>query len=65
MLLRKIGDWALQQIIQSVPDEIELCEFDCRRADCSRSELEKCERRLNRAGGELMPATRKIQEPAV
>ena len=60
LLLRRMGDWVLNQIIEDIPEHIALCEFDCRRAECSRSELETCERRLNRACGELMPARKSL-----
>ena len=64
MGLRRIGDWLLGQIVQDVPEEIGVCEFDCRRVDCSPGELEQCERRRCRAKGELMPGERRPEEPA-
>jgi hypothetical protein len=33
------------QIVQEVPPEIALCEFDCRKPECSHGEHEVCERR--------------------
>jgi hypothetical protein len=56
MVLRQLADWVLNQIVQDVPESNGLCEYDCRRLECSHGEWETCERRLNRAGGELMPA---------
>ena len=44
------------QIIQDVPEDIGLCEFDCRTGQCTQDEWESCQRRLNRAEGELMPS---------
>ncbi len=53
--------WVLNQIVQDVPEDCELCEFDCRKPQCTRSEWQSCERRLNRAQGELMP--RQVTRP--
>lgn len=64
MGLRRVGDWVLGQIVQDVPAEIGLCEFDCRSSDCSPAELEECERRQCRAKGELMPHGPRPHEPA-
>ncbi len=42
-------------LVQDVPDEIALCEFDCRKARCTHEEWDSCHRRLGRAAGELSP----------
>jgi hypothetical protein len=55
LLLRRLSDWVLNQIAQDVPEDIGLCEFDCRIGQCSQVEWKCCQRRLNRAEGELMP----------
>lgn len=44
------------QFIQTVPEEIALCEFDCRKASCSAEQWRMCERRIRKAKGELAPA---------
>jgi hypothetical protein len=36
----------LSMNFQDVPADMEICETDCRRNDCSESEWEACERRL-------------------
>jgi hypothetical protein len=56
MALQRLTDWVLNQIIQDVTEGDGLCEYDCRKGQCSQGEWETCERRLNRASGELMPA---------
>jgi hypothetical protein len=48
--------WLKQQVIQDVPDELAVCEFDCRKVQCTRDEWATCERRINRAAGELFPS---------
>lgn len=45
-----------EQFIQTVPEEIALCEFDCRKASCSAEQWRTCERRMRKAKGELTPA---------
>jgi uncharacterized protein YecT (DUF1311 family) len=47
------------QIIQEVREDSALCEFDCRHGQCTMEEWESCDRRLNKAAGELMPSPRK------
>jgi len=59
-LLRSVLGWVRRQVVDDVPPENALCEFDCRKPQCSTAEWETCERRLENAGGQLMPK----QEPA-
>jgi len=49
--------WLKDQLVREVPPEDALCEFDCRKEQCFYDEWATCERRLNRAAGELMPDT--------
>jgi hypothetical protein len=49
----------LNQLIQDVPDAIALCEFDCRKKQCTYEEWVHCERRRQRTVGELTPASDK------
>jgi hypothetical protein len=57
--------WVRNQIVQYVPEEQALCEFDCRRGQCTQGEWAGCERRLSRGEGELMPSTQRTRkEPA-
>jgi hypothetical protein len=59
--LRGFFQWVRNQFIQDVPEDIALCEFDCRTGQCTQGEWESCERRLNRAEGEFTPSPK---EPA-
>jgi hypothetical protein len=43
----------LDGLIQSVPEEDALCEFDCRKRQCFLSEWVTCERRLQAAAAQL------------
>lgn len=52
----RVWRWIKDQIVQDVPQESALCEYDCRKGQCTAEEWETCERRLNKAQGELMPA---------
>lgn len=54
--LRNLWDWVWGQVIGEVPAHDALCEFDCRKPQCTEGEWENCTRRLERAAGELMPA---------
>jgi hypothetical protein len=59
--LRGFFQWVRNQIIQDVPEDIAICEFDCRAGQCTPGEWELCERRLNRAEGKRLPSPK---EPA-
>jgi hypothetical protein len=61
--IQRLSQWVLNQIVQDVPEDSALCEFDCRKGQCTQGEWQECERRLNRAEGELMPVSAKLQEP--
>ena len=61
-LLRNIWDWAWGQLIGEVPQEDALCEFDCRKPQCTEGEWENCTRRLQSATGELVTARRPLSE---
>jgi hypothetical protein len=45
-VFRRLWRWTKQQIVQDVPDEDALCEFDCRKKQCSAGDWAKCENRL-------------------
>ncbi len=53
--LTRLWQWVKDQIVQEVPEDIEVCEFDCRKKQCVTGEWESCDRRLHKAEGELMP----------
>jgi hypothetical protein len=53
---RDICDRVWGQVISEVPENHALCEYDCRKPQCTEREWENCERRLQHAAGQLMPA---------
>jgi hypothetical protein len=55
-VVRRAWSWLGSELIQDVPEESALCEFDCRKPQCTYKEWSSCRRRLERAAGELMPA---------
>jgi hypothetical protein len=48
--------WLLNEIVQDVPEEVAICEFDCDKQQCTFEKWLYCERRLRKAAGELMPS---------
>ncbi len=40
--------WVEDQIVQDVPKDIAVCEFDCQKDQCTWGEWETCERRLRK-----------------
>jgi hypothetical protein len=58
---KRLWRWVKDQIVQDVPKDNALCEFDCRKEHCTLGEWETCERRLDKAAGEIMPLDRRSQ----
>jgi hypothetical protein len=54
-LFRRFRRWVRNQVIQDVPNSIALCEYDCRKQQCTTEQWAACERRLSGASGELKP----------
>ncbi len=51
----KMWQWLKDQIAQDVPEADALCEYDCRKQQCVTGEWAACERRIQKAAGELWP----------
>ena len=45
-LLAKLRQWAREVLIDEVPAAMAVCEFDCRKLECSHGDWETCENRL-------------------
>lgn len=45
-MMSRFGRWLKRAVVQDVPDEVALCEFDCRKKQCLRGDWSTCERRL-------------------
>jgi hypothetical protein len=43
----RLWRWIKDQIVRDVPKDIALCEFDCRKEQCTMGEWEMCESRLD------------------
>jgi len=54
-LYKRLWQWTKDQIAQDVPASDGLCEYDCRKQQCTEEEWATCERRIGRAAGELWP----------
>jgi hypothetical protein len=46
------------EIVQDVPEEIALCEFDCNKAECTHEQWLACPRRLAYAARKLTPVAK-------
>jgi hypothetical protein len=62
-LHNKFWQWMKNQIAQDVPASDRLCEYDCRKQQCTDEEWATCERRIGKAAGELWPATKPAPTP--
>jgi hypothetical protein len=54
-LRRRFWQWLKDQIAQDVQETDGLCEYDCRKQQCTEEEWATCERRIHKASGELWP----------
>ena len=52
-LFRRGWRFLMDGLIQSVPEEDALCEFDCRKRQCALDEWSTCERRLQAVAAQL------------
>ena len=53
--LIRLWQWVKDQIVREVPEDLVLCEYDCRKEQCNMGEWETCDRRQHDGAGELMP----------
>jgi hypothetical protein len=54
--LNRLWEWIIDRISQEVPNQIALCEYDCRNLHCTLGEWEACQGRLHKSAGALIPA---------
>jgi hypothetical protein len=52
----RLRQWIAAELVADVPQSDAVCEFDCRRTQCSAGAWEVCDRRRSNANGELWPA---------
>lgn len=53
--LDSLWRWVKGQWVAEVPDDIAVCEFDCRKSQCFFDEWACCGRRISKSAAELMP----------
>jgi hypothetical protein len=53
--LRRLWHWIKDQVIQDVPKSIAVCEFDCRKGQCTMGEWKTCENRLHKIVKAFVP----------
>ena len=53
---RRLWHLVKREIIDDAPEDIAMCEFDCRKGQCMQEEWATCERRSRKGSGELFPA---------
>jgi hypothetical protein len=44
--------------VDNTPEDVALCEFDCRKQQCMHEEWSTCERRIGKGRGELFPPSK-------
>jgi len=53
---RQLWQLVKRQIVDDAPEETAICQFDCRKGQCTQAEWDTCERRIRKGAGELFPA---------
>ena len=48
-IMRPIWLWLENQFIQEIPADLALCEYECRKQDCTEADWLICERRITHA----------------
>jgi hypothetical protein len=61
--LRRLVQLVKRNIVGDVPDDIALCEYDCRKGQCVMGEWAACDRLIHKASGELYPDGRGTERP--
>lgn len=52
---RRLWQVVKRQIVDDAPEDLAICEFDCRKGQCLQDEWETCVRRISKGAGELLP----------
>ena len=56
--LVKICHWFKAQWVAEVPDDLAICEFDCRKSQCSFDDWSRCTLRISNTPKEFVPLRR-------
>ncbi len=56
--LRRLWHFVSRQVVDNTPEDVALCEFDCRKQQCMHEEWSTCERRIGKGRGELFPPSK-------
>ena len=51
----RLWQFVKRQIVDEVPEDSAICQFDCRKGQCQQREWETCDRRIRKGAGELFP----------
>jgi hypothetical protein len=54
----RLWQFVKSQIITDVPEDLAICQFDCRKGQCMQDEWDQCDRRIRKGAGELFPDSR-------
>ena len=61
--MQQLVEFVKRNIVDDVPEQIAICEFDCRKGQCRMGEWDACDRRIRNASGELFPDARSTEKP--
>ena len=51
----------MSQIVQDVPEDIRICEYECRKSQCTMAHATGCEMRRHAGAGDLLPLAEAIR----
>ena len=55
---KRLWKFVERQVIDDASEDFAICEFDCRKGQCTQAEWAACERRIRKGAGELFPGSR-------
>ena len=55
---KRLWQFVKRQVVDDASEDLTICEFDCRKGQCTQDEWAACERRIRKGAGELFPDSR-------
>ena len=63
--LSSFGRWMKDQIVTDVPDDLGVCEFECRKSECPSSKWDRCQRRVSKSAAGLGNVVTEQESPDI
>jgi hypothetical protein len=54
-VFHRLWRFVKRQVVDDAPEDMAICQFDCRKEQCQQEEWATCDRRISKGAGELFP----------